>query len=57
MDLLFDLKESEGQTYVIVTHDARLAERADRIVEMIDGRFKEDLPEAHAPGADDPPSC
>lgn len=53
LDLLFELKESQGQTYVIVTHDSRLAARADRIVEMVDGRLKEDalLDDAEPPAA------
>jgi lipoprotein-releasing system ATP-binding protein len=58
MDLLFELKESQGQTYVMVTHDSRLAERADRVVEMVDGRLKDDLsPSEPAPEAPaEPPS-
>ncbi|MCA8921404.1 MAG: ATP-binding cassette domain-containing protein, partial [Planctomycetes bacterium] len=39
LEVLFSLKEAEGQTYVVVTHDDRLAERADRVVHMIDGRL------------------
>ena len=60
LDLLFSLKESQGQTYVIVTHDSRLADRADRIVEMVDGRLKDDgslhdeEPGSGSPQADEP---
>lgn len=39
MELLWKLKEEQGQTFVIVTHDERLAERADRVVNMLDGRI------------------
>jgi len=39
LDLLWKLKEEQGQTYVIVTHDERLAEKADRVVRMLDGRI------------------
>jgi lipoprotein-releasing system ATP-binding protein len=38
VDLLWELKEASGQTYVLVTHDDRLAARADRIVRMADGK-------------------
>ncbi|MBX3471528.1 MAG: ABC transporter ATP-binding protein [Planctomycetes bacterium] len=38
LDLLWELKESDQQTYIVVTHDDRLAARADRVVRMEDGR-------------------
>lgn len=37
-DLLFDLVQDSGAALVMVTHDDRLAARADRIVTMRDGR-------------------
>lgn len=37
-DLLFDLLRDSGAALVMVTHDDRLAARADRIVTMRDGR-------------------
>ena len=37
--LIWDLAQSRDQTFVIVTHDQHLADRADRVVEMIDGRL------------------
>jgi lipoprotein-releasing system ATP-binding protein len=40
LELLWELKAKSGQTYVIVTHDRKLAERADRCVEMEDGKLK-----------------
>jgi putative ABC transport system ATP-binding protein len=38
MALLEDFAHREGKTVVMVTHDQRLAERADRIVRLFDGR-------------------
>ncbi|MBI3724038.1 ABC transporter ATP-binding protein [bacterium] len=40
LEALFELKEKSGQTYILVTHDARLAERADRKVELEDGKLR-----------------
>lgn len=37
--LFFDLRESLGQTIVIVTHDSSLAALCDRSLEMRDGQF------------------
>ncbi len=37
-DLLFDLVRDSGAALIMVTHDDRLAARADRIVTMRDGR-------------------
>lgn len=39
IDLLFELNREFGTTLVLVTHDARLAERCDRSVEIIAGRL------------------
>ena len=39
---LLDELVSEGRTLVLVTHDQSLAERADRIVELSDGRLVRD---------------
>jgi putative ABC transport system ATP-binding protein len=38
IDLLFGLNKAYGTTLVLVTHDARLADRCDRIVELDGGR-------------------
>ncbi len=39
MDLLFGLRETHGTTLVLVTHDAALAARCDRVARMHDGRL------------------
>ena len=38
-DMLFAIAKDRGATLVVVTHDMDLARRADRIVEMSDGRI------------------
>ena len=38
-DLMFDLVAEVGAALVMVTHDPVLAERADRIVRMADGKI------------------
>ena len=37
MDLICELNASRGQTFVLVTHDAKIAARTNRIVYMVDG--------------------
>ena len=39
-----------GTTFIIVTHDPRMAARCDRTVELIDGRIASDAPVAAEPG-------
>lgn len=36
-DLIWELRESYGQTFVIVTHNSSLSSRADRVVALEDG--------------------
>jgi putative ABC transport system ATP-binding protein len=43
LDLLREAVDVEGQTTVMVTHDARAAARADRVVLLADGRIVDDL--------------
>ena len=40
VDLLFDLQRRRQATLMLVTHDARLAERCGRVVRMADGRIE-----------------
>jgi putative ABC transport system ATP-binding protein len=39
MDLVGRLHREHGQTVVLISHDPQVAERADRLVRMRDGRF------------------
>jgi lipoprotein-releasing system ATP-binding protein len=41
-DLMPDVNENVGTTFLIVTHDPRLAQRCDRIIELVDGRIVAD---------------
>ena len=43
-DVLRAVNEASGTTFLIVTHDPRLAQRCDRIVELVDGRIVADRP-------------
>jgi lipoprotein-releasing system ATP-binding protein len=38
--LLWGLNEEQGQTMVVVTHDAKLASQAHRVVHLVDGRIE-----------------
>ncbi|MFQ5985367.1 MAG: ABC transporter ATP-binding protein [Alphaproteobacteria bacterium] len=48
MDLLFDLRARQGTTLLLMTHNAELARRADRILRLDDGRVAGEGP----PGGD-----
>ena len=41
-DLLREVNKTSGTTFLIVTHDPRLAQRCDRIIELVDGRVVSD---------------
>ena len=38
--LFFDLRDKLGQTFIIVTHDDRLAAYTDRTIRMVDGKIE-----------------
>lgn len=38
-DLMRNVNEASATTFLIVTHDPRLAQRCDRIIELVDGRI------------------
>jgi lipoprotein-releasing system ATP-binding protein len=42
--LLRQFNRKAGVTFLVVTHDPRLADRCDRIVELVDGRIVADRP-------------
>ena len=43
-DLLREMNRTNRTTFLIVTHDPRLAQRCDRIIEVVDGRIVADAP-------------
>lgn len=45
-ELLWTLAHEKGQTIVVATHNMKLAERSDRIVELYDGRIVRDSGES-----------
>ena len=42
MNLIIELNRTQQQTFVIVTHDARIGEMTNRIIRMKDGRVISD---------------
>lgn len=38
LELLWDLNAKSGQTFVIVTHNQELAQRVDRVIQLVDGK-------------------
>ncbi len=43
IELLFNLARERGTSVVLVTHDPKLAARADRVVTMTQGELSEKL--------------
>lgn len=41
LDVLWNVNERLNQTFIIVTHDSRISERAKRTVHLVDGRIAE----------------
>ncbi|NCA67792.1 MAG: lipoprotein-releasing ABC transporter ATP-binding protein LolD, partial [Clostridia bacterium] len=41
--LLRDINRKFGTTFVIITHDRRIAEKADRNIDIKDGRINLDI--------------
>jgi len=46
-DVLRDINETSRTTFLIVTHDPRLAQRCDRIIELVDGGIVSDQSNAN----------
>jgi lipoprotein-releasing system ATP-binding protein len=42
-ELLRDINNQLGTTFIIITHDNRIAEKADRMIEIKDGRIYQDV--------------
>ncbi|MNS97895.1 Lipoprotein-releasing system ATP-binding protein LolD [compost metagenome] len=42
-NLLRDINEKLNTTFIIITHDRRIAEKTDRIIEIKDGRIETDI--------------
>ena len=42
IDLMFSLQARHGMTLLLITHDASIAERCDRIVHLADGQVMDD---------------
>ena len=47
LDLLLELREKDGLTILLVTHDPKVAERADRQIFLQDGRLAAGPPTSH----------
>ncbi len=43
IDLMKHINESDGTTFIFSTHDARVMQHADRVIQLEDGRIVEDL--------------
>jgi len=43
MDLLLGLREREGITVVVASHDVAVASRCDRVVRIVDGALRDDI--------------
>jgi lipoprotein-releasing system ATP-binding protein len=42
-DLLWELNDRFGQTFIIVTHNQTLAQRADRLIHLVDGKVSDQV--------------
>ncbi|MAG36027.1 MAG: hypothetical protein CL878_07275 [Dehalococcoidia bacterium] len=48
IELMHEMNEQRGQTFIIVTHDPGVAERTNRIIQMSDGHVTEDSADSPA---------
>lgn len=42
LDMMKELNEKENMTFVFSTHDPKIMERADRLIQLVDGKVAED---------------
>ncbi|AVQ33845.1 ABC transporter ATP-binding protein [Staphylococcus muscae] len=47
MDLFLQLNKERGTTMIVVTHDPRVAEQADRVIHILDGRIQREEVNQH----------
>ena len=48
--LMREVSKASGTTFLIVTHDPRLAQRCDRIIDLVDGKVASDKPNVSTKG-------
>jgi lipoprotein-releasing system ATP-binding protein len=53
-ELMRRFNRESGTAFLIVTHDPRIAQRCDRVIEMVDGRIAPARTDPPAPGGDAP---
>ncbi|RII32922.1 ABC transporter ATP-binding protein [Clostridium chromiireducens] len=46
-EIMRDINERFKTTFIIITHDKRIAERTDRVIEISDGKILSDILKAH----------
>lgn len=47
MELFLQLNKEQGTTMIIVTHDPKVAEQADRVIHILDGRVQREEVHQH----------
>jgi len=53
LNLMRQFNRDQSQTFILVTHDALVAEQTNRVIRMLDGRIESDLPHVPVnPGSD-----
>jgi lipoprotein-releasing system ATP-binding protein len=46
-ELMRRVNRERGTTFLVVTHDPRIADRCDRIIDIVDGRVRSDQRTRH----------
>jgi putative ABC transport system ATP-binding protein len=47
LELMHDLNENMGVTFIVITHDPAIAKHCDRLIRIIDGQIATDKPTVH----------